>query len=106
MKVLAGFNGCGMVAVRPKGTQPYFLCVVLPRGAPCDQLNVLRDLILAFIENEKMHVIGCAQVIQYANSIALSSLEQPAQIHCPVAGEFEQEIALMSPMGDVPDVGG
>jgi hypothetical protein len=66
----------------------------------------LCNLALAFIANEKVHVIGGDHVGQYANPESLSGLDQPAQVDCPVAGKLEQEFALMAPVGDVPDMAG
>ncbi|MNC85892.1 hypothetical protein D3C83_15110 [compost metagenome] len=49
-------------------------------------------------------MVGGHHVVQHAQPEALLRLEQPAQIELPVAREFEQELLLVAPVRQVPDV--
>lgn len=54
--------------------------------------------------NEKMHVIGCIHVVEYASSVTLLGPEPPVQIDCAVTYKLEHEFALVAPTGNVSDV--
>ena len=51
-----------------------------------------------------MNVIGCHDVIEHAQTEALSRFEEPMQIAASLARKPEKKLSLMTAVGDVPNV--
>jgi hypothetical protein len=49
-----------------------------------------------------MNVIGCDDVIEHAQTEALSRFEEPMQIAASLARKPEKKLSLMRAVGDVP----
>ncbi len=54
----------------------------------------------------QMDVVGGDDVIQHAQPVPLRGLEEPLPPAPAVARELQEEVALMTPVGDMPDVMG
>ena len=53
-----------------------------------------------------MNVIGCDDVIEHAQTEALSRFEEPMQIAASLARKREKKLSLMTAVRDMPDVAG
>jgi hypothetical protein len=69
-KVAVALDGGREVAVFPEGTFAAFPAVVLLRGAAGYQLHAPRDLAFAPVEDQKVNMIGCNNIIQNAKAVS------------------------------------
>jgi len=51
-----------------------------------------------------MNVIGCDDVIEHAQTEALSRFEEPVEITASITRKPEKKLSLMTAVGDVPNV--
>jgi hypothetical protein len=106
-QMLVGVNGCRMVTIFPVSPVPILLLIELLSCSPRYQLDGIGDHVsVSVIPDKKMNMIGGDRIIQDAEAIALPRLKQPLEVTAAVAGKFQEEFLLMTPMGDMPNTTG
>jgi hypothetical protein len=78
--------------------------VVFLRRAPGDQLHAARDFILSAAYYQQVDVIRRHDVVQHAEAKAFPCPEQPVPPPLPVAAKLKQKLALVTAVGDMPDL--
>ena len=81
----------------------WFRWFVFLRSSASDELHAVSNHVRACVFHHKMNVIGCDDVIEHAQTEALSRFEEPMQITAAITRKLEQKLSLMAAVGNVPD---
>ena len=74
----------GVIAIFPECAVPIVAPVVLLSGTPGDQLHRVRDRVVAVIVDEQVDVVRGDDVVQDAQAVASTRLEEPVQPAPPI----------------------
>ena len=104
-KVIPALDSRGVIPVFPERPMPLLPVVVFLSRAARRQLQAAGDRIgLTLVDHEQMDVIGGDHVIQEMQTLLTARLFQPIQISSSISIESQQEILLVAPMRDVPNL--
>lgn len=101
-KMVVGRHGGGEVAVFPKSTFPGFALVVFLGDPPGCQLEAFADGAWFAILHQEVDMVASDDVVENGQPIPLMCLEQPVSPTDSVTPEFQQEVPVMTTMGQVP----
>ena len=104
MEVLVQCYSRCVVAIFPERPLSPFALVVFLRSSASDELLALRDTVCACVFDQQVSVIGCDDVIEHAQTEALSRFEEPVEITASITRKPEKKLSLMTAVGDVPNV--
>lgn len=103
-KVLIRCNRRRMVAVFPKRTLTTLPAIVLLSNTSSQQLHARRNLLLAAIPDEQVHVIRGNDIVQYRKAVSFARFKEPVNPAFAIPAKLEQKFSLVATMRDVPDV--
>lgn len=97
-------NSGGMIAILPESPLSRLALIVFLGDSAGNKLHAPGDFSPTEVFQQEMDVIAGSNVIQDAEAVSFLGFEKPTDLAPAVGGKLEQEILLMTAMGDMPDM--